>query len=75
MLNNVATFLHAHGRRVLMVAVIGTAIAGVFGVGVAKHMALTPPTIRQHNRSGHEPVRGGRGPADRPRDRGDRERR
>src|SRR3954454_17148564 len=38
MLNNLATFLHAHGRRVLLVAVIGAAIAGAFGFGVAKHM-------------------------------------
>jgi len=27
MLNNLATFPHAHGRRVLLVAVIGAAIA------------------------------------------------
>ena len=27
MLDNLATFLHTHGRRVLQVAVIGTAIA------------------------------------------------
>jgi hypothetical protein len=27
MLDNLATFPHAHGRRVLLVAVIGTAIA------------------------------------------------
>ena len=39
MLNNLATFLHAHGRRVLLVAVIGAAIAGAFGSGVAKHMS------------------------------------
>ena len=39
MLTNLATFLHAHGRRVLLVAVIGAAIAGAFGVGVAKHMS------------------------------------
>ena len=39
MLTNLATFLHAHGRRVLLVAVIGAAIAGAFGFGVAKHMS------------------------------------
>ena len=39
MLDNLATFLHAHGRRVLLVTVIGTAIAGAFGFGVAKHMS------------------------------------
>jgi putative drug exporter of the RND superfamily len=39
MLDNLATFLHAHGRRVLLVAVIGAAIAGAFGFGVAKHMS------------------------------------
>jgi RND superfamily putative drug exporter len=39
MLTNLATFLHAHGRRVLLVAVLGAAIAGAFGFGVAKHMS------------------------------------
>jgi putative drug exporter of the RND superfamily len=39
MLAKLATFLHGHGRRVLLVAVIGAAIAGAFGVGVAKHMS------------------------------------
>ncbi len=39
MLNNLARFLYAHGRRVLLVAVIGAAIAGAFGFGVAKHMS------------------------------------
>jgi uncharacterized membrane protein YdfJ with MMPL/SSD domain len=39
MLARLATFLDAHGRRVLLVAVIGTAIAGAFGFGVAKHMS------------------------------------
>ena len=39
MLTNLATFLHAHGRRVLLGAVIGAAIAGAFGFGVAKHMS------------------------------------
>jgi hypothetical protein len=36
MLNSLAAFLHAHGRRVLLVAVIGAAIAGALGFGVAK---------------------------------------
>ncbi len=39
MLTRLATFLHAHGRRVLLVALIGAAIAGAFGFGVAKHMS------------------------------------
>src|SRR3954470_5266278 len=39
MLTNLATFLHGRARRVLLVAVIGAAIAGAFGVGVAKHMS------------------------------------
>jgi uncharacterized membrane protein YdfJ with MMPL/SSD domain len=39
MLTRLATFLHAHGRRVLLVAVLGAAIAGAFGFGVAKHMS------------------------------------
>ncbi len=39
MLDNLATFLHAHGRRVVLVSVIGAAIAGTFGFGVAKHMS------------------------------------
>src|SRR5437773_1296392 len=39
MLTGLATFLHGHGRRVLLVAVIGAAIAGAFGFGVAKHMS------------------------------------
>ena len=39
MLNNLATFLHAHGRRVLLVAVIGAAIAGVFGIGVTSKLS------------------------------------
>jgi uncharacterized membrane protein YdfJ with MMPL/SSD domain len=34
-----AKFAHAHGRRVLLVAVIGTGIAGAFGFGVEKHMS------------------------------------
>ena len=39
MLTNLATFIHANGRRMLLVAVLATAIAGVFGFGVAKHMS------------------------------------
>src|SRR3954447_1070379 len=39
MLTSLATFLHAHGRRVLLIAVLGAAIAGAFGFGVAKHMS------------------------------------
>ncbi len=39
MLTRLATFLHAHGRRVLLVTLIGAAIAGAFGFGVAKHMS------------------------------------
>src|SRR5882724_12047791 len=39
MLTNLATFLHGRGRRVLLVAVIGAAIAGAFGLGVAKDMS------------------------------------
>src|SRR6266516_2208489 len=39
MLTRFATFLEAHGRRVLLVAVLAAAIAGAFGFGVAKHMS------------------------------------
>ncbi|HEY2436998.1 MAG TPA: MMPL family transporter [Solirubrobacteraceae bacterium] len=39
MLNRLATFIDAHGRRVLLVAVAGAAVAGAFGFGVAKHMS------------------------------------
>ena len=39
MLTNLATFVHAHGRRVLLVAVLGAAIAGAFGFGAGKHMS------------------------------------
>jgi RND superfamily putative drug exporter len=39
MLTNLATFIHANGRRVLLVAVLGAAIAGAFGFGVVKHMS------------------------------------
>src|SRR5947209_18705476 len=39
MLSRRADLLHANGRRVLLVAVIGAAVAGVFGTGVAKHLS------------------------------------
>src|SRR5438874_6590287 len=39
MLTNLATFIDANGRRVLLVAVLAVAIAGAFGLGVAKHMS------------------------------------
>jgi RND superfamily putative drug exporter len=39
MLTNLATFIHGNGRRVLLIAVLGAAIAGAFGFGVAKHMS------------------------------------
>jgi RND superfamily putative drug exporter len=39
MLTRLATFLHAHGRRVLLVAVIGIAVAGAFGASVSKHLS------------------------------------
>src|SRR5437016_773193 len=39
MLTRLATFLHAHGRRVLLVALVAVPIAGAFGFGVAKHMS------------------------------------
>ncbi|HEX6713462.1 MAG TPA: MMPL family transporter [Thermoleophilaceae bacterium] len=39
MFTSLATFIHANGRRVLLVAVLAAAIAGTFGFGVAKHMS------------------------------------
>ncbi len=39
MLARLAAFLHANGRRVLVVAVIGAAVAGAFGFGVAKRLS------------------------------------
>ena len=39
MFGKLATFTQANGRRVLFVAVIGAAVAGVFGVGVAKRLS------------------------------------
>jgi RND superfamily putative drug exporter len=38
-LTNLAIFIHANGRRVLLVSVLAAAIAGAFGFGVAKHMS------------------------------------
>src|SRR6476660_6014451 len=39
MLSRLATFLHSPSRRVLPVALISLPGAGVFGLGVAKHMS------------------------------------
>src|SRR5438477_9604049 len=39
MLTRLAGFLYAHGRRVLLVAVVGAIAAGAFGFGVAKRMS------------------------------------
>jgi uncharacterized membrane protein YdfJ with MMPL/SSD domain len=39
MLTNLATFVHANSRRVLLVAVLAAAVAGVIGVGVTKRMS------------------------------------
>src|SRR5262249_7745831 len=39
MFEKLATLAHTNGRRVLFAAVIGTAIAGVFGLGVAKRLS------------------------------------
>src|SRR6516164_1754696 len=39
MFERLATFAQSHGRRVLFVTVIGVAIAGVFGIGVAKRLS------------------------------------
>jgi RND superfamily putative drug exporter len=49
MLSRLATFLHAHGRRVLLVTVALAAVAGAFGVGVAKQLSpygATDPTTQ-----------------------------
>jgi hypothetical protein len=51
MLTKLATFVHAHGRGVLLVAVLGAAIAGAFGFGVANHMSPTRRMTRRRNRS------------------------
>src|SRR5438270_8020794 len=39
MFGKLATFAERNGRRILLVAVLAAAIAGAFGVGVAKHMS------------------------------------
>src|ERR1700759_125774 len=39
MLAKLAGFLHANRRRVVFATVLGTAIAGTFGLGVAKKMS------------------------------------
>ncbi len=39
MLSRLANFLYSNRRRVLMVAVVGAAIAGVFGAGVSSHLS------------------------------------
>src|SRR5271155_5658524 len=39
MFGKLAKFTHANGRRVLFVAVIGAAVAAVFGVGIAKRLS------------------------------------
>ena len=39
MFGKLAKFTHANGRRVLLVAVIGAAVAGAFGFGVEKRMS------------------------------------
>jgi RND superfamily putative drug exporter len=39
MLDRLATFLHANGRRVLLVAVLGAAVAGALGLGVTKRLS------------------------------------
>ena len=39
MLARLARFLHAHGRSVLLVAVLGAVVAGAFGFGVGKQLS------------------------------------
>src|SRR5919202_691327 len=39
MLGRLATFQYANGRRVVFAAIVAAAIAGAFGLGVAKHMS------------------------------------
>jgi RND superfamily putative drug exporter len=39
MLVKLATFLHAHSRRVLLIAVLGAAVAGALGAGVANRLS------------------------------------
>jgi hypothetical protein len=39
MFSKLARILHAHGRRVVLAAVLVAAMAGAFGFGVAKHLS------------------------------------
>ena len=39
MLENFASFVHRNSRRVLLVALVGIGVAGVFGLGVAKRLS------------------------------------
>ena len=39
MLEGLASFVHRNSRRVLVVALVGVAVAGVFGLGVAKRLS------------------------------------
>jgi uncharacterized membrane protein YdfJ with MMPL/SSD domain len=39
MFTKLATFVHANRRRILFAAVLGAAVAGVFGITVSKHMS------------------------------------
>ena len=50
MFEELATFAYSNRRRVLFVAVIGAALAGVFGAGVSKHLSpygVDDPTLRR----------------------------
>ena len=51
MLTNLATFIHGSGRRILFAAVIGAAIAGVFGIGVTRKLSPTASRTPRPNRS------------------------
>ena len=76
MLTYLASFIDANGRRVLLVTVLAAAIAGAFGFGVAKHMSpygADDPATQSVRAT--KPLRGGSAPQDRPRGRGDRQRR
>src|SRR6266704_2218740 len=39
MLEKLASFVHRNSRRVLLVALVGVAVAGVLGLGVAKRLS------------------------------------